>query len=591
MELEKKIVQELSGPEALGHIEKISGEIPFRMAGTEELKRMAGYLCDQMRSYGLEAEVVEFDALVGFTGTAELRVLEPEKRVIQCNPLVHIANTTRAGLQGDLVFVASGAVDEYKGKDVRGKITLSELSYSPPRQEKQRIAADMGSIAQIMINWGPSDSTTLAYGSVKPPWGNPTPATLPDMPRIPSITVSRSDGEFLIDLCRKGNVRVWLRAESPEEWRRSQNALGFLEGTEEPEKFIVFGGHMDSWGGGVTCNATGNFAVLEVARILARYRQELKRSIRFGFWSCHETGTMVGSSWFVENFWDDLDRHGIVYINVDSPGMKGTRRYAATSSTELVCFHQGVEREVLGEDSIRKRLSHVGDQSFMGIGVPALSGRTEYEPEQVKAWHGANLAPWHHSDEMTLDKMDVSVMLKAMRVYVGYIVRLCNRAVLPFDHAAVAHELRDRLEAIQASTGGRLNLSKARKYATQLIPKTQLFHQSLEALRQETRGAASWKDNPRVLLANRAQMKLSRILHPINFSVANRYGFDPYGLTALGTPIPCLYDSRHLATLAPGSTEFHALLTYLGQQANRVSDGLRDAGEVIEMTLDAWKKV
>ncbi len=589
MDLEEKIVQELSGDEAFRHIQKISTEIPTRMSGTEELKRMAEYLRDQMIGYGIPAEMHEFDALVGYTGTAELMVLEPEKRVIQCNPFVHIANTTPAGIQSDLVFVGSGGIDDYQDKDMRGKITLSELSYSPPRQEKQRIAAERGSIAQIMINWGPSDSKTLAYGSVKPIWGNPTPTALADMPRIPSITISRSDGEYLIDLCRKGPVRVWLRAESPEEWRRSQNTLGFLEGSEEPEKFIVFGGHMDSWGGGVTCNATGNFAVLEVARALALHHHELKRSIRIGFWSCHETGTMVGSSWFVENYWDDLDRNGIAYINVDSPGMKNTSRYYAHSSTEMARFHMGVERGVLGEESRRTRLMHTGDQSFMGIGVPSLTGRTEYMPEQIKIWHGANFAPWHHSDEMTLDKMDVSLMLKAMKVYVGYIVRLCNTAVLPFDHISVAQELTDRLDAIASSVGGRLDFSRPRRYADQLIRNTQALDESLLELRKETQGATSWKENQKVLLANKVQMKLSRILHPINFSIANRYGFDYYGFTALSTPIPCLYDSRYLATLPPDSTDYRALLTHLGQQANRMSDGLRDASELIKMNLDALK--
>jgi hypothetical protein len=590
MNLEEKICQELSGKEALGHIEKITQEIPTRLAGSEECRKMAEYLKEQMVRYGIPAEVHEFDALVGFTGTAELMVLEPEKRFIQCNPFVHIGNTTPAGLTGELIFVGSGGIDDYAGKGVQGKITLSELSYSPPRQEKQRIAAEYGSIAQIMINWGPSNSKTLAYGSVKPPWGNPTPATLPDMPRIPSLTVSRADGEYLIELCRKGKVQVWLRAESPEEWRRSQITLGLVEGSEEPEKFLVFGGHMDSWGGGVTCNATGNFAVLEVARVLGKYRRELKRSTRIGFWSGHETGTMVGSSYFVNTFWDELDRNGIVYINVDSPGMKDTGQYAASSSTELARFHLAVEREVLGEETRRKRLAHTGDQSFMGIGVPALSGRTEYRPEQIQSWHGANLAPWHHSDEMTLDKMDISLMLKAMKVYVAYIVRLSNTAVFPFDHVSVARELKDRLEAIASSVGERLDLSRARKYAERLVKNAQVWEEDLQKLRKETQPLASWKGNGKVQLANRTQMKLSRILHPLNFSVANRYGFDHYGFTALSTPIPCLYDSRYLATLAPGSTKYQALLTHLVHQTNRVSDGLRDASEIMETAGEALKK-
>ncbi len=589
MDLEKRIIRELSGDEVFRHIQKITGEIPTRMSGTEECRRMAEYLRDHMITYGVPAEIHDFDALVGFTGTAELVVLKPEKRVIQCNPFVHIANTTPSGLEAELVFVGSGGVDDYQGKDVHGKVTLSELSYSPPRQEKQRIAAEYGSIAQIMINWGPSDSNTLAYGSVKPPWGNPTPATLADMPRIPSITISRADGEYLIALCQKGSVRVWLRAESPEEWCRTQNTLGLLEGSEEPDKFIVLGGHMDSWGGGVTCNATGNFAVLEIVRALALHRRELKRSVRIGFWSCHETGTMVGSSWFVDNYWDELDKNGIAYINVDSPGMRDTSHYRASSSTELARFHQAVEREVLGMDTQRKRLAHTGDQSFMTIGVPAVTGRTEYTPDQVKAWHGANLAPWHHSDEMTLDKMDVSLMLKSMKVYVAYVVRLCNTPVFPFEYMSVARELKDRLQTIASSVGGRLDLSRPRRYAEQLLRNAQALDETLHELRKENQKATSWKGNQKVLLANRVQMKLSRILHPINFSIANRYGFDHYGLTPLSTSIPCLYESQHLATLSPNSTDYRALFTHLVQQTNRVSDGLRDASELIEMNLDALK--
>lgn len=588
-ELERKIIEELSGETARKHIEKISREIPFRMAGTEELKHMAEYLREQMESYGLAAEVQEFDALVGFTGTAELMIVAPERRAIQCRPFVHIAGTGPAGIQGELVFVGSGAAEEYQGKDIKGKVTLSELSYSPPRQEKQRLAAEYGSSAQIMINWGPAESKTLAYGSVKPPWGNPTPLTLPDMPRIPSITISRADGEYLIDLCRRGRVVVWLRAASCEEWRRSQNALGWLEGSEEPEKFVIIGGHMDSWGGGVTCNATGNFAVLEVIRAAARYRREFKRSVRVAFWSGHETGTMVGSSWFVDHSWDDLVRNGIAYCNVDSPGMKGTNRYSATSSTELARFHQALEKEVLGEESRRRRLTHVGDQSFMGIGIPSISGRTEYEPELIASWHGANLAPWHHSDEMTLDKMDVEIMVKAMKVYAAYLVRFCNTPVLPYDQLAVATELANRLEAISSSAGGALDLSLARKYAGQLVKDAGLLDGHLEALRRETQGIPSWKGNSRVQLANRVQIKLSRILHPINFSLANRYGFDHYGLTALYTPIPCLYESRNLACLSPDTTEYRALLTHLVQQVNRVTDGLRDASELIAGALEGLK--
>src|SRR5438132_313282 len=94
-------------------------------------------------------------------------------------------------------ILAELSVDNIR-KHVAGKITLSELSYSPGRHEKQRIAAGMGSIAQIMRNWGYPENTALPLGSVKPVWGNPTPETIrTEMATIPCIGISRIAGGTL----------------------------------------------------------------------------------------------------------------------------------------------------------------------------------------------------------------------------------------------------------------------------------------------------------------------------------------------------------------------------------------------------------
>jgi hypothetical protein len=69
-------------------------------------------------------------------------VLTPEEKVLAANTFGHSLEPLPEGLSGDLVYVDSGHFSDYDGKDVTGKITLSELSYSPGRHEKkQRIAA------------------------------------------------------------------------------------------------------------------------------------------------------------------------------------------------------------------------------------------------------------------------------------------------------------------------------------------------------------------------------------------------------------------------------------------------------------------
>jgi hypothetical protein len=265
---------------------------------------------------------------------------------------------------------------------------------------------------------------------------------------------------------------------------------------------------------------------------------------------------------------DDLVRNCLAYINVDSPGMRNLPLRRG-ELTELARFHQALEREVLGEETSRRRLTHVGDQSFMGIGIPAISGRTDYDPKLIESWHWANLAPWHHSDEMTLDKMDVEVMLKSMRVYVAYLVRFCNTAVIPYDHVAVAKELKDRLEAIASSAGGMLDLSAARKYAGELVKKAEAFDGNLQALRKETEGVSSWKGNSKVHLASGAD-EAQPGPPPHQFLSSQPVWFDP-DLTALSTPSP--------ASMKPGtwqSSPVHRICYNhpLVQQASRVSDGV-----------------
>src|SRR5262249_58985919 len=108
----------------------------------------------------------------------------------------------------------------YDGTDLAGKITAPELSYSPGRHEKQRIAALMGSTAQIMRNWGHPENASLPLGSVKPAWGNPTPETIKtEMASIPCIGISRVAGGPLLAHPAKGPVRVRLHPHLVNRWR------------------------------------------------------------------------------------------------------------------------------------------------------------------------------------------------------------------------------------------------------------------------------------------------------------------------------------------------------------------------------------
>src|SRR6478609_5702305 len=209
---EQQILSELSVDNIRAHVKHIVETMPSRLAGTPNAALMAAYSDAQIKKSGLSSRIETIPGLVSFPREAELTILTPEQKTLPANTFGHSLETPPEGLTGELVYVGSGHFSDYDGKDVAGKITLSELSYSPGRHEKQRIAGIMGSTAQIMRNWGYPDNTPLPLGSVKPAWGNPTPETIKtEMPVMPCIGISRVDGGYLLDLLNNGPVRARLK--------------------------------------------------------------------------------------------------------------------------------------------------------------------------------------------------------------------------------------------------------------------------------------------------------------------------------------------------------------------------------------------
>ena len=141
---DESVVHAVSAANVKAHVEHITTEIPSRLAGSANGKRMAEYSAAALTKSGVSARVHEMPGLVSFPEQAEMRVLAPIELSIEANTLGHSLPTLADGIAGELIDVASGAFGEYDGRDATGKITLSELSYHPARHEKQRISAIMG---------------------------------------------------------------------------------------------------------------------------------------------------------------------------------------------------------------------------------------------------------------------------------------------------------------------------------------------------------------------------------------------------------------------------------------------------------------
>jgi hypothetical protein len=139
--LPEEIRSQLSVERVRADVEHITTQIPSRLAGSENGRRMAEYSLQVLSAAGVAARLHEMPGLVSFPERGELQVLGDNEVAIEANTLGHSVPTSAEGLSGELMDVRSGSFEDYDGRDATGKITMSELSYHPARHEKQRIAA------------------------------------------------------------------------------------------------------------------------------------------------------------------------------------------------------------------------------------------------------------------------------------------------------------------------------------------------------------------------------------------------------------------------------------------------------------------
>jgi len=567
------------------HVDHICTQIPSRLAGSENGRRMAEYSREVMAGLGLAAEIHEFPAVVSFPGAAEFRLKGPAERVIAANTLGHSVDTGPQGLAGELVWAGNGGYADYETRDVRGKIILTELSYSPARHEKQRIAGQKGAIGAVMMNWGHDGNAAVPYGSVKPAWGVPTPESWrEEMPVIPCIGVARTEGLELKRLAERGRVEVWFRTEVENGWKPVQITVADM--TRGPEQdFVLVGGHQDSWfGEAATDNAAGNSCKFELARVFSQHRDRLRRGLVFGFWTAHETGTMAGSTWFVDRYWDRLRRHAVAYMQIDQPSCVGTTEWKTMSSVELKDFHQGIEKRMLGNRPYRwHRAAKTGDNSFLGVGIPSFHGEGGFTADELKATANATLGWWHHSIECCRDKLDWSYLADHLRIYAAYLWELCMAPVLPFRFRPVADQFVMRLQEL-APAGKPVGLDGALARAQDFCAAAERLDAAADAWR--ARYAAGHQDQAPAEALNLCIKRLSRLLVPLQSSAKGAYDQDPYGYTPQTTMLPALYDVARLGKLANAGEERWLLETKLRRERNRVADALDDARTMIEDGLN-----
>jgi len=299
-------------------------------------------------------------------------------------------------------------------------------------------------------------------------------------------------------------------------------------------------------------NGSANAAMLEVPRLCAGQRGQWQRGLRLCFWSGHSHGRYSGSTWYVDEHWDELDRRCVAHINVDSVGAEGADILGNVGSMSALgaLAAEAIETQS-SQRLLGKRMSRGADQSFNGVGLPALFGDLS---EPVPTPVGAHCWWWHTPDDLA-DKISEPNMVRDTRIYVHAVWRLLTDRVLPLDFGAYAEELLKELEWLRTALKERLSVDA-------LVDAAMALRESAAGLHGEAERV------------NRALMRMSRALVPMDYTSGDRFAHD----AALALPAwPTLQPLRVLAGATVGSNEARFLAVGAVRARNRLAHALREA--------------
>ena len=509
-----------------------------RESGTADEEAAGRYIVERLKALGVPVTLHTPELFISNPVRAELGITSADgaTRALHARPPAMARSTGDNAIEGEVCYVpskyAGGTSSLFDLPDaargggaddpVRGHIVLTE-GFSMPASvgafERR------GAIGEIFIHPG----RNVHEGICTSIWGAPTGESIVRKPAVPVVCINHPDGEALIAAVQRGSVRAsimtWLR----EGWMRCLLPVVEIRGQQDPDEFLLVHGHYDSWYEGIGDNATGDAALLELARGLWNLRDRLKRSVRIAWWPGHSTGRYAGSTWYADTFADEIDEHCIAQLDIDSPGCADATAYEEVmwmAEADGLC--RSSIQDALGLPAQRVRPLRAGDYSFNQIGPTGLYmllSNIPAEERQRRGYYavggcGGNIA-WHTVDDL-MPVADFEILRRDLMVYFTTIVRILNAPVHPFDYTAPLKEMADAVARYQEAAAGEMDLASVSS-----------------ALASAAEALAIWRHDAdrRVTLApgdeelrrhvNDTLRRIARLLVPLNYARGERFDHDP----------------------------------------------------------------
>lgn len=546
-----------------------------RTSGTEGERKAFAYLEQRLREFGVRYSRYDMRAFLSWPVRAELTVAGGSGPSFKAVTPAFGASTPPGGLTAEIVFLPPGAEADNEpaaqtalsGK-VRGKILVVPGMISP---ESVLRAQQAGAAGLIHVN----ETDTLHEMIATTIWGTPTSESAARIPVIPVVSIGKTDGERLKAEAAAGTLKVVMTTEVRQGWKPIP--LIVAEAAGESPDFVMIATHVDAWYRGMTDTAGTVASILEMARVLQKQQESLKRSIRFAWWSGHSYGRYPGSTWYADRFWADLDEHGVAYINLDGDGRRGSRVDEVTAGgwPGIGEYSREFAQKLTGKTiPVPERIFRPGrdsDSSFQGIGMPEFSIGVPGPPRGHPDVQPTGRIDYWHTARDTIDKFDMKALVLDTQYIVAELYDLATIPVLPHRIAPIGDSYVRVLDQPGTAAGAAFDLNATRALAVRLQDSAS----KLDHAPRPVSPAA-------IASFNRLLVRLTHRLNSTLYTRSGRFDQDP----AAPVPIlPLLARARELMKLKPDSDQYGFLETELVRGRNAVEATLREATREIDAYL------
>ncbi|WP_339864967.1 M28 family peptidase [uncultured Algoriphagus sp.] len=427
---QKKIDKKFNEKAAVAELTYLaSDELKGRDPGAPEMALAYNFIAKQLEAAGAKP-------LSGGDGYFQnipfMMSSPPSKGEIKLKDSVYSQGKNMLVINGDaisgkyeLVDVGFGLADDLEGKDLKGKILLTNVG-APDRMspadlfalgsEKAKLAEAAGAIGVIERFNIPSIPWPLIVNYLNRSQMVIDNGESSKMPYIWIEDVKNMLKNQLTAGKVEANLLVEGKKNTPVE---GKNVLAWIEGSDKTlkDEFVMLSAHYDHVGigtpdasgdsiyNGTRDNAVGTVAVMNAAKFFAK--NPPKRSILLALWTAEEKG-LLGSAYFAENPLIPLDK--IIYnLNIDGAGYNDTSVITViglgrTTADDLVSeavadFGLKAIADPAPEQGLYDRSDNV---NFAKEGIPAPTfslGFTAFDDEINKYYHKAG----DHVDSMDLD--------------------------------------------------------------------------------------------------------------------------------------------------------------------------------------------